>query len=437
MGVMSVAVIGAGASGIAAAYYLRKRGYEVVMFECLPSIGGRMATAELGGRKIAIGGKNIGRDTELFREFVRDHGNASFEDHGMGIVRQVGGRLLPLPPKSFIDLWHTAVACGVRDLAKFSAYYRLLRRANGKNDFLGNDDFVDVAEKSDHRPLTSYFGKKFNDYFLRLLTVRTSGAEPDSCYLGNLCASLGTGASRGMEQLANDGLADTMRAFEDSNEIEILKNVFVTSVVERRGKYSVLAGEGLAATSREFDAVIVAVPASAAGPMLVDIWPDATRAFNKMTYNPTAIAVVKYSEPVFGASFRGIAFSPEERLFNASAYGMNDLDIVRYTFSGRAAMASINGHTEPEVLVTYAEGLLSQYCKHVSSTRQTYAYRYFEQGHCSYAPYHHRVVNEIQGQLAAHAIEVTGDYIKGSSIEACFMASKVAVTRLCDKLRSV
>jgi len=429
-----VAVIGAGVSGIAAAYHLRKRGHEVVMFERLPTIGGRIATAPLGNRKVAIGGKNVSVDAHLFRQFVHDNGGAQFEDHGINIVRELDGRLVPLKGRSLVDAWRTVKAVGMRDLVQFSKYFKLVSRAKGQNDFLGNDDFIRLAEESDHRSLASYFGRKFNDKFLRLLTVRMNGAEPDECFLGNLCVNLAAGSVRGMEQLMYDGLDATLRAFEQSSDIRIVKNTLVKSVIRAHRKYTVRLDGDASDASAEFDGVIVAVPAIAAGSILTEVLPGSDKAFGRIAYNSTAMAVVQYREPIFSATFKAISFGPEELLFNAGAYGVNDLDIVRYTFSGKAAMQSIDGSSDPEALVEHAENVLSKYCKQVKGARQTYAYRYFTHGHCSYAPYHHRVIKEIRDHLAGSAIEVTGDYIKGTTIEACFVASISAVDKLCDSM---
>jgi oxygen-dependent protoporphyrinogen oxidase len=55
-----IAVVGGGISGIAASHYLLKAGHQVVLYERSTAIGGRMLTAELAGRRFAIGGKNVG-----------------------------------------------------------------------------------------------------------------------------------------------------------------------------------------------------------------------------------------------------------------------------------------------------------------------------------------------------------------------------------------
>ena len=67
---------------MATAYYLLQQGTQVEVLESEPTIGGRMVTARLGKCSIALGGKNIGRRYDLFREFVRVMGDQPFEYFG-------------------------------------------------------------------------------------------------------------------------------------------------------------------------------------------------------------------------------------------------------------------------------------------------------------------------------------------------------------------
>lgn len=70
---MRVAVIGAGVAGLAAARELQKHGYESIVFEAEPDVGGRVETARIGGYVFDTGATTIaprGRSLEdaLFRE---------------------------------------------------------------------------------------------------------------------------------------------------------------------------------------------------------------------------------------------------------------------------------------------------------------------------------------------------------------------------------
>ncbi len=52
---LDVAIVGAGMSGLTAAYYLQKKGLKVKVFECATQLGGRMRTDRIGGFKLDRG----------------------------------------------------------------------------------------------------------------------------------------------------------------------------------------------------------------------------------------------------------------------------------------------------------------------------------------------------------------------------------------------
>src|SRR4051812_46470782 len=87
------AVVGAGMSGIAAAFYLQARGHEVELLEREPAIGGRCRPERLGDREITFGGKNIGHRYALFREFTTAMGDNPYEYFGINSARVRGDSL--------------------------------------------------------------------------------------------------------------------------------------------------------------------------------------------------------------------------------------------------------------------------------------------------------------------------------------------------------
>src|SRR3954464_13858586 len=115
----SVAIVGCGAAGMATAYYLHRRGVRVEVIESAPTIGGRMATAGLGNRSIALGGKNIGRRYELFREFVQTMGDQPFEYFGLNSSRVRNGRIITFDgERRWTGLLRTLATTTLRDIAR-------------------------------------------------------------------------------------------------------------------------------------------------------------------------------------------------------------------------------------------------------------------------------------------------------------------------------
>src|SRR6266545_1776582 len=103
-----VVVIGAGVSGLAAAFGLRKRGYDVEVLEASPNAGGVIGTRRRDGFLFETGPNSTLDTTPLIRELLRDVGveseraNANAIADTRFIVRD--GKLTPLPtsPRAFL-----------------------------------------------------------------------------------------------------------------------------------------------------------------------------------------------------------------------------------------------------------------------------------------------------------------------------------------------
>ncbi|MGC1853017.1 MAG: FAD-dependent oxidoreductase, partial [Solirubrobacterales bacterium] len=88
------AVVGGGLSGLAAAWYLQRRGAETHLIERDRELGGRAGSGQLGERTVTFGGKNIGREYGRFRAFTQGLGEHPYEYFGINSSRVLDGRLL-------------------------------------------------------------------------------------------------------------------------------------------------------------------------------------------------------------------------------------------------------------------------------------------------------------------------------------------------------
>src|ERR1700730_11048752 len=153
----SIAIIGGGAAGLAAAYYLRRKGHRVELIERGSQLGGRMATAMLGTRKVALGGKNIGRRYTLFREFVRDMGNQPFEYFGLNSSRIRDGRIVTLDgERRWSGMLRVLRTCTLSDVVRAAPMVAAIRR-DRRNAFLGGPFFRSLAGRGDGDSVASYF----------------------------------------------------------------------------------------------------------------------------------------------------------------------------------------------------------------------------------------------------------------------------------------
>src|SRR6185503_3696309 len=109
----------------------------------------------------------------------------------------------------------------------------------------------------------------------------------------------------------------------------------------------------------------------------------------------------------------------------------NDLNVVRYTFSGRAARNVMTDDAEAEALLKAGEAALAKYVPLDPAWRRRFVVRHFRPGLCAYTPRHGEFLDRIANQLAdVRGLFLTGDYIQGASIEACFRAASACVNRL-------
>ncbi|MEL6498430.1 MAG: protoporphyrinogen oxidase [Planctomycetota bacterium] len=100
-------VIGAGITGLVAAYRLRRRGLRVIVAEASPRTGGVVQSESAQGLLLEHGPFSVMARSGEFRQLITDLGlQATEADAGTGKRRyiQLGGRLRPVPtsPRSFI-----------------------------------------------------------------------------------------------------------------------------------------------------------------------------------------------------------------------------------------------------------------------------------------------------------------------------------------------
>ena len=143
------------------------------------------------------------------------------------------------------------------------------------------------------------------------------------------------------------------------------------------------------------------------------------------------VLLVDYERPVFDGRVRAVVFGPEQDLSNAGAYGTGDLNVVRYTFSGRRARALHGAELNAERLATIAEAALAPHAQVAGNPRRAMLAHRFLPGLCAY---HKEQASFLQRLGAAGAnmrgLHLTGDYMRGCSIEACFAAAEETIAAI-------
>ncbi len=432
---MRAAVIGCGISGIASAFYLRQRNIEVDLYESEDRIGGRIGSELLLGRWLDFGGKNVGKNYSLFRDFVRECGIHDYEYFGFNTSQIIDGRVVKIN-KEGAKLFNTLrfiSLCGFDGIRKLYPHVEAILKDRSQG-VLNSEYFNMLAEKYDHVSLAGYLKEPCLSHVVRPVTVRMNGAEPDECYPGNFGSNLAL-IIDSYEQLKK-GMHGMLDAFQTSAEHRLLKILTghrVTSVSSGTVKGSIRIAslnKGVPSTA-VYDKVISALPAIRLSLLLEEHLPEASGLLRQVRYYPVAVAIVKYRHDVFQKTQRAMVFDHTFPLSNIGAYGINDLDLVRYTFSGRVSRTVISDSSVPEDVVALGENIASPYFAIRDNTRLSFAYRYISEGLCAYSPFHYRLLRDIDKKLSSiTGFGATGDYRRGASIEACFRAAGECVDKL-------
>ena len=424
-------VVGGGASGLAAAFFLKQRGVESVILERDGTPGGRMGTVTLGDRSLDCGGKNIGKKYRLFRQFAASVGTYPFEYFGLNSSQVIDGRVKTFEARA---RWRTLVdltrGVAATDVVRFG---RLLWRvkADETAGYLGSPLSRTLAARFDDRPASRYFSPEFCRRIIRPMSVRMNGAEPDEIFFGNLGSNVRMILDT-YEQFAH-GLAPLLRDVQQQYDVRL--HTAAESLLFARGRVSGVRVRAADGTTSDLHGagVILATPARAAATLAEAVLPGLAGHLRTVAYHPVTLIVAEYDRPVFTSDIRAFVFGDDEVVSNAGAYGINDLNLVRYTFSGRAARAAID-EADAEHLLRAGEAALARYVPLDPAWRRRFVSRRFSPGLCAYAPHHGRLLDRIADELATvPGLHLTGDYIQGASIEACFRAASACVTRLAQE----
>jgi oxygen-dependent protoporphyrinogen oxidase len=231
------------------------------------------------------------------------------------------------------------------------------------------------------------------------------------------------------DQLKN-GMSTLLDAFQRTARLRL--GTRVDQLVMERDRIAglrLIHADGVT-EEREYDNVILATPACVTANLVRHVDASLADALSRVKYYPVMVAIAEYQRDIFSPEVRALVFGPQEPLSNAGAYGVTCRNIVRYTFSGRAARAMIEERASPERFIKLGEATLNRYIPVKADERRTFASRLFDPGLCAYGPYHARILEAID--LASRSIcnlFITGDYIRGASIEACMRSAKDTVAR--------
>lgn len=409
-----VAIIGSGISGLSAAYELHSAGYDVTVFEKDSVIGGRIISSKLGDRDVSLGGKNIGKTYTHFRRMCKELNEVDFEKFGLNSTSHNSSLKIDKdkPLKSLLSILRNIP---LSDILKILPMIRAIKK-DRRNAYLSGPYFSNLSNKN--RPLSEVFSEKTVLNIVRPLVVRNNGAEPAELTI----ETFGTNVSMildSYEQLRSgprkllDKINDLLTVRTDSNvsAIKVENNTAVGILIENR-------------PVEFFDKIVVATTADVASRILKSVHTKLSETLSRIRYNPVGIVVAEYRSDVFKKEQRAFVFPPRNYLSNAGAYGIDDLNIVRYTFSGKESRKFLDSNPTTEELLEVAEREFSTHTGiALPSTAEAKTGAILKAGLSSYSNRHTDTLNEIRAELSkVKGVYLAGDYIEGVSIEACYLS---------------
>jgi oxygen-dependent protoporphyrinogen oxidase len=428
-------VVGGGASGLASAFFLRQLGLDSVVVEQGSAVGGRMGTVRLGNRSLDCGGKNIGRGYTLFRQFAASLGTHPLEHFGLNSSQVVDGHIATFDGSA---RWRTmaglARGLSAKDAVRFG---RLLWKVTSDEStgYLGSPYARALADRYGALRADEYFSPAFCQRFIRPMTVGMNGAEPDEAYVSNLPSNVRMILDT-YEQFSN-GLAPLLASFVQRYDVRL--DTATEGLVVERGRVTgvqVRDGDGRTGELRGAG-VILATPANAAAALTEPVLPGLAAELRSVAYYPVTLVLAEYDRPVFSSAVRALVFGRDEVISNAGAYGIDDLHLVRYTFSGRASRRWITDRTSPCELLARAEAALARHIQFNPEGRRRFVATHFRTGLCAYTPAHGRFVGRVSEELGqVDGLHLTGDYMQGASIEACFRSASACAERIARREQS-
>ncbi len=422
------AIVGGGVSGLAAAWYLQGRGADTHIFESGSELGGRAGSGELGGRLVTLGGKNIGRSYTRFRAFTSSLGDHRYEYFGINSSCVIDGKMVTFDSERRGQMMSNLRGISARDIAHLARIGRMLKRDSGAR-YLSEDSCRRLAGRYGASSVQDVFSRRLREVILRSMTVRVSAAEPDEVPMANILPYVG------MITDTYDQLTDGMHAIVSAAARR--SRVSVGTAVQRLVlEQSRVCGVGVTTpdgdqASETFDGVVIATNAHAAAQLLEPVAPSTATLLREVRYFPLVVLLVEYERPVFDSRVRAVVFGPERALSNAGAYGTSDLNIVRYTFSGRRARVLARQEPDPERLANMAEAALSPYARVGGNRRRAMTAHRFLPGLCAYQRDQAGFLERLRsGKAGPAGLHLAGDYLRGCSIEACFAAAEQAVAAI-------
>ncbi len=460
-----VAVAGAGISGLASAYYLRKFcserdiGLNLVLFESRAHPGGVFDTVKEAGMTIELGPDSFITYKPWALDLIRDIGLEDSllgvgDGDGKGVFVYAEGRLHALPDGFFLMAPSRIFPFLRSKLFSARAKLRLLleplipRSSNRDQSIasfvrkrLGNE----ILEKAAQPLLGGIYMSDPENLSLastvpQFLEMEKQNKSVLLSLLRNPPGSRGeSGARYGLFLTLRDGMSVlTERLLGSARFSDTRFQTPINSLRKSDGRWIVKTECG----EDEFDAVILSVPAYAAGSLLLDVAPELAKTLCSIEYISSAVAVCVFEEKEFFGLPDGFGIIiPDTEGMNIVACSLyskkfpskcGSAKVVIRCFLGGQKNPEVASWSEQRIKMVLRDELLSIFGADNHPVK-TWIRKYPE-SMPHFAVGHPKTISEISERISRYkGLGLCGAYM-GVGISDCVRSGNLASRRIIDDI---
>ena len=317
----NIALIGAGIAGLCTAYWLKKEGHTVTVFEKNGHPGGAIMTAKENGYLIDLGPNSALETSEVLKDLISDLGlddkkiYGSDESNKRYIVKN--GALVPIPI-SLAGFLKTK-------LWSWKAKLRLLKEPFIRSS---SDKNISLADLVEYR-----LGKEFLDYAINPFVAGVYAGDPKTLSaaagfpkLYNLeqnygsfikGAFLGARERKKRQEVAKDrakmfSFSEGMQVFPEALAKSIGEDLHLSTSIENIApfddKFMVTFEEHGHTTTSVFDKVVICTPAHVSSRLLMDLEPGISHMLREVYHPPVSVVYTGYKKEAILRPLDGFGF---------------------------------------------------------------------------------------------------------------------------------
>jgi oxygen-dependent protoporphyrinogen oxidase len=316
-----VAVVGAGISGLATAYWLKKNDRDVTVFERNLRVGGTIVTEESDGFLLDLGPNSALETTQALKDLIRDLGiedrrvYANEASNNRYVLKHGQLHALPMSPPAFLKT----------RLFSTGAKFRLL-----KEPFVAPTDGSDISLAD----LVRYrLGNEILDYAINPFVAGVYAGDPENLSapaafpklyaLEQKYGSFIKGAIRGARErkkrgeVAKDraklfsfrgGMEALPRALEEALGGNIRLRTTISQVEKNEDRFNLRVAEEGNERVESFDQVVLSVPSDSMAGIVKTVAPGLSARVGAVVYPPVAVVFTGFKIESVARELDGFGF---------------------------------------------------------------------------------------------------------------------------------